>query len=86
MPNPKQERKQAEYVAKRFYSFAIVLWALVKVVAPESKWTFHLLELFQRYPDVSKAKLGFPDGWEKHKFWGIHTEEKHLNDKINYPF
>jgi abortive infection bacteriophage resistance protein len=74
------DQKSANYIAKRFFCFAIIIWALLRVVAPDSEWPANLMKLFQKYPIVSKAKLGFPDEWEDHPFWGIADKPSAINE------
>lgn len=55
----------------KFYAQAVVLFALLKKVAPKTEWHQRLADLISKYPEVSNRDVGFPANWETDLFWGI---------------
>jgi abortive infection bacteriophage resistance protein len=55
----------------RFYAMAVVLWDLLRVVAPQSIWNQRLAELLGQFPAVPSAAMGFPANWKDEPFWNL---------------
>ena len=41
----------------------------MKIIAPQSKWKYRLIDLLERYDDIPGRIMGFPDNWENHEIW-----------------
>jgi abortive infection bacteriophage resistance protein len=54
-----------------FYAQAVILFVLLRKIAPKTEWNKRLARLFTQYPDVSGRDLGFPDNWQSDLFWGL---------------
>lgn len=52
-----------------FYAQAAMLNVLMHRVSPESRWAGKLKDLFDEYPAIPKARMGFADGWENSGLW-----------------
>lgn len=53
----------------RFYAQAVIIQALLRVVAPESRWAQRLADLMAQHPSVRSDRLGFPEGWQQRAIW-----------------
>lgn len=42
---------------------------ILEQVAPKTGWRSRLFDLFERYPEINKRRMGFTEGWEKCPFW-----------------
>lgn len=71
LPCPTENPTHFAYVSKRFFAYVITIKALLKTVQPESIWFTKLNNLFDKYPTVSIAKLGFPKDWFSEPFWAM---------------
>jgi hypothetical protein len=47
----------------------MILRCMVRKIAPQSMWHQRVEALFEKYPDVSRAAMGFFEGWENHPLW-----------------
>jgi len=54
---------------RRLYMFLVVIQSLLNVVAPKSRWAERFINLLERYPQVSRWHMGFPDDWQNELFW-----------------
>lgn len=54
---------------RRLYFQLVVIESLMQVVSPTSQWAERLVALLDRYPDVSRPHMGFPENWEQEPFW-----------------
>ncbi|WP_200834079.1 Abi family protein [Nitrincola tapanii] len=54
---------------RRLYAQVVVIEALLQVVSPQSLWAVKLQQLMERFPNVSRTHMGFPDEWQKLSFW-----------------
>jgi len=55
----------------RFYAQAVILFVLLRKVAPKTEWHQRLSDLVAKYPDVSIRDIGFPLNWQTDIFWGL---------------
>jgi abortive infection bacteriophage resistance protein len=55
----------------KFYAQAVILFALLRKVAPRTEWHQRLDDLFSKYPDVCPKEMGFPTNWQSDLFWGL---------------
>jgi abortive infection bacteriophage resistance protein len=55
----------------RFYAVAVVLYDLLKHVAPATQWHIRLRDLIARHPILPLGAMGFPANWQKMPFWGF---------------
>ena len=53
----------------RFYAQAVMIEALLRVVAPASRWGDRLADLLAQHPKVPLGRLGFPEGWQQREVW-----------------
>ena len=58
----------------RFYAFAVILSALLRIIADGSQWHQRLYDLLQEYDDLPKNKMGFSDNWHQYPFGRIGNE------------
>lgn len=70
---PKKAKKFAEHFRDntRFYAQAAVINVFLRVIADGSSWQKRLKELLEEYPEIDTKKMGFPEGWAQHAFWGL---------------
>jgi abortive infection bacteriophage resistance protein len=70
---PKIAKVHRNLIAKpdRFYAFAVVVFELLKSIAPDTKWGTQLGELLDKYPEVDLAAMGFPSNWKDEVFWNL---------------
>ncbi|MBQ1764248.1 MAG: Abi family protein [Aquincola sp.] len=54
---------------KSFYAAATVVHFLLVQTGLPHRWKAELTAIFQRYPDVEPAELGFPAGWTTQPGW-----------------
>lgn len=54
---------------RRLYMQVLVIETLLRTVCPESRWAERLVRLLNRYPQISRPHMGFPENWEQHDFW-----------------
>ncbi len=54
---------------RRLYLQLVVIESLMQKVCPESRWAERLVQLLDRYPQVSRPHMGFPAAWEGELFW-----------------
>lgn len=57
--------------SRLYFTLSIVLYFL-NAVNPESTFKIRLFKLFDKYPEIDKAAMGFPKGWEGEPLWQIH--------------
>jgi abortive infection bacteriophage resistance protein len=55
----------------KFYAQAVILFVLLKKVAPKTEWHQRLADLISKYPDVLPKDIGFPENWQSDLFWGL---------------
>ena len=53
----------------RMFSILSILRFLVKEIAPGSKWSDRLDNLFSEFSFDHRDQMGFPEGWEDHSLW-----------------
>ena len=54
---------------RKFHGVAVLTTHLLGIVSPGSNWSGKLHTLFDEYPGVHVAEMGFPEGWEQEPFW-----------------
>lgn len=59
----------------RFYAMAVVMWDLLRVVAPQSNWHRRLSDLIAQFSIVNGAAMGFPPSWRAEPFWNLNQLE-----------
>lgn len=57
----------------RFYAMAVVMWELLRMVAPHSQWHLRLSELLRQFPTVPTSAMGFPPDWREQPFWNLNN-------------
>ncbi|MBY0451293.1 MAG: Abi family protein [Cyanobacteria bacterium] len=67
----KEHLRQNQLNNDRFYAQAIVLFDLLTMVSPESKWNSRLQKILEKYSEISLKTLGFPESWTNYEFWGL---------------
>lgn len=55
----------------RFYAMAVVMWELLRLVAPQSHWHRRLSDLFGQFNAVNPGAMGFPANWREQAFWNL---------------
>lgn len=55
----------------RFYAVAVVLYDLLRRIAPDTQWHLRLRDLIGRYPVVPIQAMGFPADWQQATFWNF---------------
>lgn len=53
----------------KFYALAVVIQVLLSAIDPDNRWAKSLATLFDEYPDVRIASMGFPPEWRQRSFW-----------------
>jgi abortive infection bacteriophage resistance protein len=53
----------------RFYAQVVTIKVLLDKITGHSLWAQKLKDLFDEYPDVPKAPMGFPENWTKSDLW-----------------
>ena len=56
------------YNNRMFCVFTILNYSL-QTIAPHSRWADRLDDLFERYPELDVAKMGFPADWKDCALW-----------------
>jgi abortive infection bacteriophage resistance protein len=54
---------------RRLYVVLMMLAHLMLHVSPDSLWVSRLQDLLDRYPQLSRVAMGFPEGWQNTNFW-----------------
>lgn len=54
---------------KVYYILSMVLY-LLNTINPNHSFRMRLKELFEKYPSVDLAALGFPEKWQEERLWG----------------
>ena len=54
---------------ERVYDFCVVMYDILKTVAPSTTWATRLKDLIASYPGVDIASAGFKPGWLNHQLW-----------------
>lgn len=54
---------------RRLYMQLVVIETLMQIVNRESRWAERLVQLLDAHPQVSRAHMGFPPGWEQEAIW-----------------
>jgi Abortive infection bacteriophage resistance protein len=52
-----------------YYATAVITYGLLKLIVTKSTWAERLMALFDEFPHVDIAKMGFPHNWHEHPFW-----------------
>lgn len=70
---PLVARKHSAFLLSndRFYAMAVLLWELLRTIAPDSIWHKRLSDLFVQFPTVPSAAMGFPANWKNQPFWNL---------------
>ena len=55
--------------AEKLYCMAVIIQYCLRVIATGSQWKSHLFELFDAYPHIPLAEMGFPDNWRNLAPW-----------------
>jgi len=55
----------------RMYAVAVVLYELLKKIAPGTGWHMRLQNLLTKHPVTPLAPMGFPASWRNESFWGF---------------
>lgn len=53
----------------KFYAQAVLIQALMRTIAPTSKWAVKLQSLIADYPDIDIEQMGFPKDWSDRAIW-----------------
>ncbi len=56
---------------RRLYFQLVVIESLMKVVSPESRWAYKVMDLLSKFPTVSQSHMVFPTDWKSDSFWQI---------------
>jgi len=59
----------------RMYAVAVVLYELLKQIAPDTIWHTRLRDLLAKHPVTPLAPMGFPANWQGEPFWNFQTIE-----------
>jgi abortive infection bacteriophage resistance protein len=54
---------------RKFYAQAVIMFVLLRKIAPKTEWHKRLRDLIKRHPDVLLEEIGFPTNWENDSFW-----------------
>lgn len=54
---------------EHYFGIITILRYLQKIIAPQSSWKKRFFDLFDKHPDIPKAKMGFPDNWQDSPIW-----------------
>ncbi len=53
----------------RIYAVLSICRYCLKIVAPQSRWPLHLMQLLDDFPDISVQKMGFSENWRDAALW-----------------
>ena len=53
----------------RIFGILTILYYLLKITAPQSQWKTRLNSLLDKYPEISRWSMGFPDNWKESPLW-----------------
>lgn len=56
---------------ERYFAIITILRYLQKIISPQSKWKTRFINMLneERFKDIPKAEMGFPDNWLKSPIW-----------------
>jgi len=57
------------------YAVSVVLYELLKQIAPDTSWHTRLKDLLAKHPVTPLAPMGFPANWKSESFWNFQTIE-----------
>ena len=57
----------------RIFGILTILYYLLKITAPQSQWKTRLNDLLDKYPEISRWSMGFPDNWKESPLWNDGT-------------
>ncbi|MCP4504228.1 MAG: Abi family protein [Deltaproteobacteria bacterium] len=71
---PSNPKRHAAWYAlgannNKIFATLTLLGVLLKEIAPKSQWKNRVLALLEEYPEVPRAAMGFPSGWESNLLW-----------------
>jgi abortive infection bacteriophage resistance protein len=61
----------------RVFGMLTILKYLLDQIAPHSGWSRRLLKLLGEYPQIPRAPMGFPVGWERCPIWTEDSDDAH---------
>lgn len=64
-------RKQLEKNS-RFSAQAAILKIFLDVISPNNTWGKNLDNLIKEHPLIDIKRMGFDEGWERDRFWGLY--------------
>ena len=53
----------------RAYTIFTIFYFLLQQIAPQSRWKYRLIDLFEQYEEVPKEFMGFPPNWQDSPIW-----------------
>ncbi|MCB1158528.1 MAG: Abi family protein [Leptospiraceae bacterium] len=70
IPNKDQTWKRPVVIkTNRIFVILCIIRYMLNFIAPQSNWQDRLLDLLDRYPEIPKNEMGFPDNWRSIAFW-----------------
>ena len=53
-----------------FYAVLVCMYYLVQTISPHNQFKSRLLSLFEKYPNIDEAAMGFTPDWKSELLWG----------------
>lgn len=73
----KQHKKIAEFLNQKnncYYYISIVINYYLKTISNDDSYENEIINLFKKYKNIDKTKLGFPDNWSNYTITRINTK------------
>lgn len=58
---------------ERLFGILTICKHCLNHIAPQSGWSHRLMALFEEYPDVPLASMGFPENWRECPIWKLNA-------------
>lgn len=55
----------------KVFGILTILNYLLSVIAPKSRWKSRMFSLLDKYPEISRPNMGFPDNWQDSPLWKL---------------
>ena len=64
-----QWQRPVKIPRNRVFEILSIIQHMLQFVAPQSQWPDRLKELLEKYHEIPKGQMGFPDNWQSISFW-----------------
>lgn len=57
--------------SKKLYSFLVIVIYMLNIIHPKHRFVSNLEALFDKYPEVDRAAMGYPSNWKDEELWQV---------------